>query len=147
MTKKRYFSDVKFIYRDSLEGTTRTVTLWTKTAEVVVEGFDLDMVTAAFFHLFGHTVSPGIKHYGLREYKNGAVTHIVDDRLSTKRRQQRQTHPLSWSLMVSDDRPGELRLWVEATTVQMHMILMMDKKTTTEFGRQLAKSAGWEIAA
>ena len=147
MTQKRHFTDVKFGYHDGRRDTVRLMIGYWQDGDITIEGDDLDMVTAAYFHLFGHAVSPGIKHYGLREYKNGAVTHIVDDRCGIYGRRWKKRHPLSWSLMESDGRPGELRLWVQSTETKMFMNFMMDKPTTEEFGRRLAVAAEWEVAA
>lgn len=76
MTRKKHYTDVRFGYFD---GNARTVALFIgemQDGEVVLEGDDLDMVTAAYFHLFGHTVKPGLKTYGLRKYRNAHVTQL-----------------------------------------------------------------------
>lgn len=76
MTRKKHYTDVRFGYFD---GNARTVALFIgemQDGEVVLEGDDLDMVTAAYFHLFGHTVEPGLKTYGLRKYRNAHVTQL-----------------------------------------------------------------------
>lgn len=143
---KGHHTDVKFGYYD---GNVRTVALFVgemHDASVTLEGHDLDMVTAAYFHLFGHTVEPGLRKFGLRKYKNGAVTTVTDDRMSIYYPDRRDAHELSWSLSVSDSRPGELRLWVESTQTKMWLNFMMDKATTEEFGRRLASAAEWDVA-
>lgn len=147
MTRKRHFTDVQFGYYDGRVDTVRLMIGEWQDGDLTIEGDDLDMVTAAFFHLFDHTVEPSLKSFGLRKYKNGAVTHIVDDRCGIYGRRWKKRHPLSWSLMESDTRPGELRLFVNSTETKMYMNFMMDKKTTQEFGRRLAAAAEWEVAA
>ena len=146
-SRKRHFTDVQFGYHDGRIDTVRLMISEHQDGDITIEGHDLDMVTAAFFHLFGYTVEPSLKRFQLRKYKNGWTTHIVDDRMSIYRRDRRKKYALSWSLMVSDDRPNELRLWVESTQAKMYMNFMMDKDTTAEFGRRLAEAAKWDIAA
>ncbi len=147
MPKKNTYTPVHFGYDD---GCARTVLLmigeW-RDGNITLEGHDLDMVTAAFFHLFGYTVEPGLKQFQLRKYKNGVVTHIVDDRMSVYHTDRREKHALSWSLMASDDRPDELRLFVNSTQTKMYMNFSMSKDATAEFGRRLAEAAEWDIAA
>ena len=147
MARKRHFTDVQFWKYDGRRDTIRLVVTDMEDASITLEGHDLDMVAAAYFHLFGYTVEPGLKQFDLRKYKNGGVTHIVDDRMSIHHPDRRKKHALSWSLMVSDDRPGELRLWVQTTQTKMWMSLNMSKATTEEFGRRLASAAEWEVAA
>jgi hypothetical protein len=147
MTRKRHHTDVKFGYYD---GNRRTVALFIgemQDGELVLDGDDLDMVTAAFFHLFGRTVEPGLRHYGLRKYRNAGTLTVTDDRLSIYYPDRRDAHDISFSLSTHDSRPGELRLWAESTKAKMFMNFMMDKATTEEFGRRLASAAEWEVAA
>lgn len=147
MTRKRHHTDVRFGYFD---GNVRTVALFIgegHDGEIVLEGDDLDMVTAAFFHLFGHTVEPGLKRFGLRKYRNAGTVEITDDRLSAYHKDRRHAHDVSFSLSVHDSRPGELRLWAQSTQAKIYMNFMMDRAATEEFGRRLAEAAQWEVAA
>lgn len=144
MSKRKHYTQIQFGYYD---GNIRTVRLmigeW-EDGSVTLEGDDLDMVTAAFFHLRGHQVHPGLKHYGLRKYKNGATTEITDDRMSRKKG---SGDPLSYSLSINDARPGDLRLWVESTHTRMWLNFEMDKKAADEFGRRLSEAAEWDAVA
>ena len=146
-SRKRHFTDVQFGYHDGRIDTVRLMISEHQDGDITIEGHDLDMVTAAFFHLFGYTVEPSLKRFQLRKYKNGLTTSIVDDRMSIYHRDRREKHALSWSLMVSDDRPDELRLFVNSTQTKMYMNFMMDKDTTAEFGRRLSEAAQWDVAA
>lgn len=146
MPRRPHYTDVRFGYDD---GNVRTVRLMVGQDDVSVtlEGGNLDMVTAAFFHLRGYRVEPGLKHYGLRKYRNAGTVTITDDRLSVYHKERRLRHELSFSLSVYDDRPNDLRLWVESTRTKMWMNFEMDVATTEEFGRRLASAAQWEDAA
>ena len=147
MTTKRHHTDVRFGYHD---GNARTVALFIgemRDGEVVLEGGDLDMVTAAYFRLFGHTVEPGLKSFGLRKYRNAGTVTVTDDRLSVHFPDRRVTHDLSFSLSIHDSRSGELRLWAQSTKFKMYLNFMMDKATTEEFGRRLAEASQWEVSA
>ncbi len=143
MSRKRRYTDVKFVYYDGNAHTVRLVVGDWEDGSVTLEGDDLDMVTAAFFHLRGYIVEPGLKRYGLRKYKNGGTTTITDDRLSYRKRNQR-VPPVHYSLDANDDRPGQLRLWVQCTRAKVWLNFSMDRKTADEFGRRLAAAAEWD---
>ncbi len=146
---KRYYTDVEFGYDD---GNIRTVQIgihrtgapsWWLDASVTLKGVDLDMVTAAFFHLRGYDVWPGLKTYRLRKYKNASTTTITDDRMHYKKG---VVGPLSFQLSNTDDRPDDLRLWVQSTKhTHVWLNIDMNKKTADEFGRRLAEAAEWDV--
>ena len=149
---KRHYTDVQFGYDD---GNIRTVQIGITRAgapsslldtSLTLKGRDLDMVTAAFFHLRGYAVTPGIKSFGLRKRKNGVTTTIADRRMYYKKR---VVEPLSFQLSNADDRPDDLRLWVQSTkhTKRPHLWLniKMNEKAANEFGRRLAEAAKWDI--
>ena len=140
---KQHYTEVCFGYGETHDA----IRLMTQDGRLTMEGDDLDMVTAAFFHLLGYTVEPSLKRFQLRKYKNGVTTTITDDRTTVYHPERRREHELHFSLSVTDDRPDELWLHVAATQAKLYMNLWMDKKTTTEFGRRLSEAAGWDVAA
>lgn len=150
--KKHKSTKVSFGWDD---GDVRTVMLMigTHDAGVTLRGHDLDMVTAAFFHLRGYEVSPGLKKFGLRKYKNGAVTTITADRMHynerirrEKRTMARHKYPLSISLSTSDTWPGTMRLWIQSTAhPHLWLNFELSKRDTAELGRRLADAAEWDI--
>ena len=142
--RKRHYTDVRF---GECVGAVRLMTDGGQVADLTIEGVDLDMVTAAFFHLFGYAVEPGLKRFQLRKYKNASFATVTDDRMSIYYPSRRKEHALAWSLSSSDDRPGELRLWVQSTQAKMYMNFMMDKATTAEFGCRLAAAAEWDLTS
>ncbi len=112
-------------------------------ASITLKGKDLDMVAAAFFHLRGYVVKPGIKSFGLRKYKNGLTTMVTDDRMSLRKG---VVGPLTYSLSMDDDRPDDLRLWIQSTKhTHVWFNFEMNEKTADEFGRRLADAAEWDI--
>ena len=112
-------------------------------ASVTIMGNDLDMVTAAFFSLRDYDLKPGIKSFGLRRRTVREITTVEDDR---RHYRKGIVGPLSYSLSIADDRPRELRLWIQSTqNPDVWFNLFMDKKTTDEFGQRLADAAGWDI--
>ena len=143
MAKKIHYTQLEFGYDD---GYIRTVMLiiGKHDAAVTLKDRDLDMVTAAFFHLRDYAVSPGIKSFGLRKYKNCATTTITDDRLSLRKG---VVGPLCYSLSINDTRPGDLRLWIQSTKhTHLWLNIEMNEKTADEFGRRLAEAAEWDIS-
>ncbi len=146
MSRRKFIhTEIEFGYYDGRSDT--VMLILPGQSAVTLEGDDLDLVTAAYFHLRGHQVSPSIKSFGLRKYKNGAVTTITDDRMSYKKRDKRTEHPLSFSISITDTWPGTLRLWVESTHTKMWFNFEMSKEQTEEFGRRLAEAARWDVAA
>ena len=159
MTKARHYTQLEFGYSD---GDVRTVKLiiGNHDASVSLRGDDLDMVTAAFFHLRGYAVSPSLRHYKLKkiDWENG-----VDDRRMSmladreilkitrfhkgKERKGHRSASLHFSLTTPQGRPDELRLWIQSTANSSFWLnIMMNKKTADEFGRRLAEAAQWDIA-
>lgn len=112
-------------------------------ASVTIKGDDLDMVAAAFFDLRDYDLKPGIKSFGLRRRTTGQTTEVEDNRMHHKKG---AAGLLSYSLSISDSRPGGLRLWIQSTqNTDVWFNLFMDKKTADEFGQRLADAAGWDI--
>ena len=147
MTQKRHHTDVRFGYHD---GNARTVALFIgemQDGEIVLEGGDLDMVTAAHFHLFGHTVEPGLKNFGLRKYRNAGTVTVTDDRLSVYYPDRRDAHEVSYSHSPHDTSPGEQRQGAQDTRPKRALNVVMAEAPTEEFGRRLAEAAQWEVAA
>ncbi len=159
MTKARHYTPLKFGYDD---GDARTVMLiiGNYDASVSLKGDDLDMVTAAFFHLRGYAVSPSLRHYRLK--KIGWRNEVDDERMSMiadreilkvtrfhkgKELKGHRSASLHFSLMTPQERPDELRLWIQSTANSSFLLsIMMNKKTADEFGRRLAEAAQWDVA-
>ncbi len=136
------YTSIHFGYDD---GNVRTVMLGLGyyDASITLKGNDLDMVAAAFFHLRGYVVKPGIKSFGMRLYRNGATIMVTDDRMHYKKG---VVGPLTYSLSINDDRPGALRLWIQSTKhTHVWFNFEMNEKTADEFGRRLADAAEWDI--
>ena len=152
MTKPRHYTQLEFGSGYDCDSGTQTVVIrignnWDHgDASVTLKGDDLDMVTAAFFHLRGYTVTPGIKQFGLRRYKNYSTTTVTDDRTSLIKGALLVFGPLAYSLSIDDARSGDLRLWIQSTcNSEMWLNIMMNKKAADEFGRLLAEAAEWDI--
>ncbi len=164
---KRHYTDVEFGYDD---GNIRTVQIGiTRTgapsslldASVTLKGDDLDMVTAAFFHLRGYAVSPSLRHYKLKKIGWENCWWVDDGRMSmtakrdilqvTKFRKGKEwkghrAASLHFSLSLPHKRPDELRLWIQSTAnLSFWLSIMMNKKTADEFGRRLAEAAEWDV--
>jgi hypothetical protein len=139
---RRHYTQLKFGYDD---GNARTVMLiiGDGDAATTLEDNNLDKITAAFFHLRGHAVTPGIKSFGLRKYKNGFTTTVTDDFMSRKRIDVGPTH---YSMSIDDTNPGDLRLWIQSTLDRSTWLdIRMNKKTADEFGRRIAEAAEWDV--
>lgn len=135
------FTDVHFGLVDGKRHSVKIAIGEWRTAYVLLEGEDLLNVHAAFVDLFRGGNDEGLEKYDLRRWRDSVASTCVDDqRRNWDRPKQREKHPLSWSLTRLDERPEELRLWVQSTRGGIYMSILMDKETTAEFGRRLEKA-------
>lgn len=147
-TKRSNYSQVEFGYDD---GRADTVMLMLPSASVTLEGKMLDRVTAAYFSLYGYTVTPSPRSLDLIK-KTPWPGHVVaHDKY--RRGGERTKGPLHFTMSLTgsgrkdvDPRRSRLRLWIQST-VHPHFFININfsRQDAKAFGQRLAEAAGWEI--
>lgn len=143
------YSVVEFGYDD---GRADTVKLILPSSSVTLKDELLEKVGAAYFSLYGYTVTPGVRALGLIKKTPWPGHTVVHDRYM--RAGERAKGPLHFSLSLTgsgrknvDPRHGRLRLWIQST-VHPHMYININfsQKDAKTFGEWLAKAGEWEIS-
>jgi len=147
---RRSRSTISFGYEDGAADTVKIIVGergW-QDASFSLKGLDLDLVAAAFFHLRGYAVTPGIRKFKLRSYVNAGIRTVTDQRMSS--RADSLPGNVSFSLSGPTElssKPHRWRLWIQSmTSPSLWLNIYMDEKTASEFERRLAEAGGWYLS-